>query len=347
MQKLTLKKIARELDVSISTVSKSLSDSAEISDDTRQKIKAFAKLYNYKPNNIALSLKNRKTKTIGVIIPQIVHYFFTTVISGIEKVANERGYNVIIGLSNDSFTKEVINMEMLANGSIDGFILSVANETQLLKDYHHLEETINQGIPIVMFDRAIKEIECDKVVGDDIESARKSVSKLISLGCRNIGIITTKDYVNIGKLRRRGYEKALFENNIPINEKFILKLKDELNDDGNLEELENEINSFLMNNPGIDGIFTVNEIYALTAMKAIRKLGKNIPEDIMIIGFTDGVLSKFSNPSLTTVSQHGKLMGEQAAGLLITRLENENLNTPYQTIVVETELVERESTNQN
>ena len=344
MQKLTLKKIARELDVSISTVSKSLSDSAEISDETRQKIKAFAKLYNYKPNNIALSLKNKKTKTIGVIVPQIVHHFFTTVISGIEKVANENGYNVIIGLSNESFTKEVINMEMLANGSIDGFILSVAKETQLLKDYHHLEETISQGIPIVMFDRALKEIECDKVVVDDIEGARMSVTKLISMGSKNVGIITTKDYVNVGKLRTAGYERALLENNIPLNEKFVLKLRDEINDTENIEELEKEIFSFLNKNPEIDSIFAVNEIYAITAMKVLQKLGKSIPEDIKVIGFTDGFLSKFSNPSLTAVSQHGKLMGEKAAELLIERLDQEDIVVNYKTIVVETELIEREST---
>jgi len=346
MQKLTLKKIARELDVSISTVSKSLSDSAEISDDTRQKIKAFAKLYNYKPNNIALSLKNRKTKTIGVLVPQIVHHFFTTVISGIEKIANERGYNVIIGLSNDLFAKEVINMEMLANGSIDGFILSVAKETQLLKDYHHLEETISQGIPIVMFDRAIKEIKCDKVIVDDSEGARSSVTKLISLGSKNIGIITTKDYVNVGKLRTAGYKKALLENDIPLNENLILKLRDEINEQENIEELENEIQSFLERNPMVDGIFAVNEIYALAAMKSIRNLGKEIPRDIKVIGFTDGVLSKFATPSLSTVCQHGKFMGEEAARLLINRLEDENENSIFETVVVETELIERESTGQ-
>ncbi|MGB5418784.1 LacI family DNA-binding transcriptional regulator, partial [Algibacter sp.] len=121
-RKITLKQIAKELDVSVSTVSKALSNSKEISEDTTQKIQAFAKLYNYKPNNIALSLKNRKTKTIGILIPEIVHHFFSTVIRGIERVANRRGYNVIVGLSNESFTKEIINMEMLANGSIDGFI---------------------------------------------------------------------------------------------------------------------------------------------------------------------------------------------------------------------------------
>lgn len=146
-RKVTLKQIAKELDVSISTVSKSLRDSPEISEDTRLKVQAFAKLYNYKPNLIALSLKNKKTKTIGIIIPEIVHHFFATVISGIEHVANEKGYNVIVTLSDESFDKEVINMEMLANGSIDGFILSLSKETQLRRDFHHISEVINQGMP--------------------------------------------------------------------------------------------------------------------------------------------------------------------------------------------------------
>ncbi|GHC57337.1 LacI family DNA-binding transcriptional regulator [Ulvibacter litoralis] len=346
MQKLTLKKIAKELDVSISTVSKALRDSHEISKDTRDKIKAFAKLYNYKPNNIALSLKNRKTKTLGVIIPEIVHHFFTTVISGIEKVANERGYNVIIGLSNESFTKEVINMEMLANGSIDGFILSVSKETQLLKDYHHLTETIDQGMPIVMFDRAIKEIGCDKVIVDDVEGARKAVNKLVSLGCKNIGIITTKDYVSVGKLRTTGYLTALTESNLPLNENFILKLNDELNEEAHMDLLEQEIQLLLKNNPEIDGIFAVNEIYALSAMKEALKLGKSIPKDIKVIGFTDGVLSKYATPGLTSVSQHGKQIGEKAADLLIDRLENDHVEPPFQTVVIETELIERASTSE-
>ena len=141
-RKVTLKQIAKELDVSISTVSKALRDSSEISEDTRQKVQAFAKLYNYKPNLIALSLKNKKTKTIGIIIPEIVHHFFATVISGIEHIANEKGYNVIVCLSDESFDKEVINMEMLANGSIDGFIMSLSKETQQKKDFHHITEVI-------------------------------------------------------------------------------------------------------------------------------------------------------------------------------------------------------------
>tara|TARA_R110002049_G_scaffold2557_4_gene18962 strand:- start:10404 stop:11441 length:1038 start_codon:yes stop_codon:yes gene_type:complete len=344
MQKLTLKKISKELDVSISTVSKALRDSPEISADTRQKIKAFAKLYNYKPNNIALSLKNRKTKTIGVIIPEIVHHFFTTVISGIEKIANEKGYNVIIGLSNESFTKEVINMEMLANGSIDGFIISVSKETQLLQDYHHLTETISQGMPIIMFDRTVQDVGCDKVVVDDILGARKAVEKLVSIGCKNIGIITTMDYVNVGKLRTMGYREALKLHNIPVNEDLILKLKDEVNDAGHMDILEKEILRYLKKNPKIDGLFAVNEIYALSAMKQAKKMGRSIPEDIKVIGFTDGILSKYATPSLSTVSQHGKALGEAAANLLIKRLEDDHFEPPFETVVVETELIEREST---
>jgi len=344
MQKLTLKKIARELDVSISTVSKSLKDSPEISEDTKQKIKAFADLYNYRPNTIALSLKNRKTKTLGVIIPEIVHHFFTTVVSGIEKVANEKGYTVIIGLSNESFEKEVTNMEKLANGSIDGFILSVSRETQLKKDYHHLLETIDHGMPVVLFDRTIPEIECDKVVVDDTEGARNAVKKLLDAGCKNIALITTEAHVNVGELRTAGYKDALIESGKGFSEDLILKLKDEFNEEGMEDNLNTIIELFLRNNPQVDGIFAVNEKYALTAMKAARSLGKDIPRDIKVIGFTDGVLSKYATPSLTTVSQHGVQLGEKAAELLIRRLEEDDYEPPYQTVVVETRLIEREST---
>ncbi|MBT8261309.1 MAG: LacI family transcriptional regulator [Bacteroidia bacterium] len=346
MQKLTLKKIARELDVSISTVSKSLKDSPEISEDTRQKVKAFAKLYNYRPNTIALSLKNRKTKTIGVIIPEIVHHFFTTVVSGIEKVANEKGYTVIIGLSNESFDKEVTNMEKLANGSIDGFILSVSRETQLKKDYHHLKESIDHGMPVVLFDRTIPEIECDKVVVDDTQGAKNAVLKLISSGCTNIALITTEDHVNVGKLRTSGYQHALEERGIDFSDRLVLKLKDEFNEEGLEGQLNSGIELFLRSNPDIDAIFAVNEKYALTAMKAARALGKQIPSELKVVGFTDGVLSKYATPSLTTVSQHGIQLGEKAAELLIRRLEEDDYEPPYQTVVVETRLIERESTSQ-
>ena len=343
-RKVTLKQIAKELDVSISTVSKALRNSKEISEDTCNKVQAFAKLYNYRPNNIALSLKNRKTKTIGIIIPEIVHHFFSKVIRGIELVANKRGYNVIVGLSNESFSKEVINMEMLANGSIDGFILSISKETLLQQDYHHFNETINQGMPIVMFDRVVNEVNCDKVIVDDLLGSKNAVKKLIDNGCKNIALITTKDYVSVGRLRTQGYLEALEENKLEPQSNLILKIVEELDSEDHLEDLEAEIEGLFKGNSKIDGVFTVNELYALTAMKVARKLGKSIPEDVQIIGFTDGVLSKHATPSLTTVRQHAQQMGEKAAELLINRLEAEEDDEHYKTVVIETKIIERNST---
>ncbi|TXE09722.1 LacI family transcriptional regulator [Seonamhaeicola algicola] len=354
-RKITLKQIAKELDVSVSTVSKALSDSKEISEDTKQKIQAFAKLYNYRPNNIALSLKNRKTKTIGILIPEIVHHFFSTVIRGIERVANRRGYNVIVGLSNESFTKEIINMEMLAGGSIDGFILSISKETMLKQDYHHFNATIDQGIPIVMFDRVVDEVDCDKVIVDDFKGAVKATEKLIVNKCKNIALITTMDYISVGRLRTQGYLEALKSNNIEANPNLILKIDDTLDVENHIEVLENEIEQFFKTNPKIDGLFAVNELYAVTAMKVARKLGLSIPEDMQVIGFTDGVLSKHATPSLTTVSQHGQKIGEQSANLLIDRLEAMDYDKPsylannepkkdFIKLVIETEIIEREST---
>lgn len=336
-RKVTLKQIAKELDVSISTVSKSLRDSPEISEDTRQKVQAFAKLYNYKPNLIALSLKNRKTKTIGIIIPEIVHHFFATVISGIEHVANEHGYNVMVCLSDESFDKEVINMEMLANGSIDGFIMSLSKETQHKKDFHHITEVINQGMPVVMFDRVTNDILCDKVIIDDNLAAFNAVQQLINKDFKKIALITTVDYVSVGKLRTDGYIKALKNNDRKVDDNLILKIED-------IEHCDEPIEALLANHE-LDAVFAVNELFAVTAIKAAKKLGKKVPEDLSVIGFTDGIISKYSSPSITTVSQNGIKMGGKAAQMLIDRLESEDEEEEhYKTEVIETHLVLREST---
>jgi len=168
MKKLTIKDIAKQFNVSISTVSKALNDSYEISEATKEKIQKYAKEHNYKPNFNALSLKNRSTKTIGVIMPTMLNYFFAQVFKGIEKTALEKGYKVITCISNQSFDKEVEIIEMLSNGSIDGFLLSMAKETELSNKYDHFNESIENGTPIVMFDRVAKSIACDKVVTDDL-----------------------------------------------------------------------------------------------------------------------------------------------------------------------------------
>jgi LacI family transcriptional regulator len=331
--KITLKHISKELDVSISTVSKALKDSPEISQETREKVQAFAKLYNYRPNNIALSLKNRKTKNIGVIIPEIVHHFFATVIEGIEQEANASGYNVIICLSSESFDKEVINMEMLANGSIDGFILSLTKETQMKKDYHHLLEVINQGMPLVLFDRIADEIPCDKVVIDDEKGAFDAVNKLIEVGCQKIGLISTVDYVSVGRLRTQGYLKALMKNNIEVDQNLIVKIEDVAHASDMIAPLLDR---------GVDGVFAVNEAFAMTAINLAHEKGIKIPNQLSVIGFTDGELSKYASPALTTVSQNGHQIGQEAARMLIEKIEEES--EVYQTKVVKTKLIVRKST---
>ena len=338
-KKVTLKQIAKELDVSISTVSKSLRNSLEIGEETRLKVQAFAKFYNYKPNNIALSLKNRRTKTIGIIIPEIVHYFFSTVINGIEQVANEKGYSVIICLSDDTFDKEVMNMELLAHGSTDGFIMSLSKETQYKKDFHHITEVIDQGMPVVMFDRITDEVNCDKVIIDDKKAAYEAVQYLINQGRKKIALVTTVDYVSVGKLRTDGYIKALQDNNIAFDENLIIKIED-------VDTCEITISKLLADKV-IDAVFAVNELFAVTILKTANKMNLNVPKDLAIIAFTDGIISKYSTPTITTVSQSGIKMGKKAAEILIARLESEeddNDEEIYKTEIIETHLIEREST---
>nr|WP_294928275.1 LacI family DNA-binding transcriptional regulator [uncultured Flavobacterium sp.] len=335
--KATLKQIAKELGVSVSTVSKALNDSPEISEQTKVKIKEYAKLKNYKPNVIGLNLKNRKTKTIGVIIPNILNSFFAKVFSGIEKVADKKGYNVITCISNESLEKEIHTLEMLSNGTIDGFILSVSQEAQKLQEYNHFSEIINDGTPIVMFDRIADGVECDKVVVDDFDSALGSTQHLINLGCKNIALISSVDNLSVGKLRTDGYLKALKDNNIPVNEKIILRTDSE-------EDMKAKIDAIFDHK--IDAIFALDENDSVAALRVSLKKGYKVPEEISIIGFADGILaSRRLSPSLTTVSQHGIEIGEVAAKRLISRLEEkEDETSDYETIVIKTKLKEREST---
>jgi len=339
-KKVTLKQIARELEVSISTVSKALKNSREISKDTTEKIQAFAKLYHYKPNNIALSLKSRRTKNIGVIIPDIVHHFFTTVFRGIEQFADTKGYNVIACVSDESFEKEVINMELLANGSIDGFIMALSAETQLKNDFHHLKETIDQGMPLVLFDRVTDEVICDKVVINDFEAAYMAVKKLIDDGRKRIALVTTESYLNVSEKRAQGYFQALKDHNLELDKSLILRLPYQFEDETMSETF------FATTN--MDAVLCVNEIFAVRSMRIAQKKGLRIPEDVAFIGFTDGILSKLATPALTSVAQHGERMGEIAARMLIEKIERDEEKEleeeTFRTEVIEATLIEREST---
>ena len=334
--KATLKQIAKELNVSISTVSKALSNSPEISEPTKIKIQEFAKLKNYKPNNMAINLKNKRTKNIGVIIPNILNPFFAKVFTGVEKAANEKGYNVITCISNESYDKELYTLELLSNGTIDGFILSIAEETQKKQDFSHFTEIINQGTPIVMFDRITDEVICDKVIVDDFDSAVNATQHLISTGCKHIAMLSTIDNLSVGKLRFKGYLKAFEDNNMKVDRELVIRTDDENQFDFLLDAL--------FNSKEIDGVFALDEHAAVTAMKFAIKRGYKIPEQLSIIGFADGVWSRRLTPSLSTVSQHGIEIGEAAAQLLIEKLEEKEETNSYKTKIIKTELRQREST---
>lgn len=334
--KATLKQIAKELGVSVSTVSKALNDSPEISEPTKIRVQEYAKLKNYKPNVIGLNLKNRSTKTIGVIIPNILNQFFAKVFTGIEKVADEKGYKVITCISNESIEKEISALEMLSNGTIDGFILSISEEAQKLQQFGHFKSIINEGTPIVMFDRIADEVNCDKVIVDDLDSAVNATEHLIKTGCKKIALFSSIDNLSVGKLRAKGFYKALENNGIKINENLVILTE-------TAEDFDANSANFFDKNK-VDAVFALDEHASVMAMKLGIKKGLKIPDELSIIGFADGVWSRRLTPSLSTVSQHGPEIGEVATKMLIEKLESKEEVYSHKTTIVKTELRQREST---
>ncbi|MCG9793401.1 LacI family DNA-binding transcriptional regulator [Flavobacterium algicola] len=333
--RITLKKIASEFNVSIATVSKALNDSHEISAKTKEKIQAFAKLHHYKPNKIALSLLNKKTKTLGVIIPNIMNSFFTEVFVGIEEKATELGYNLISCISNESFDKEVNTVELLKSGTIDGFIISLAEETQINKNFVHLVDAINEGVPIVLFDRVTDEIICDKVIVNDFEGARHATDHLIKTGCKKIAVVSVIDNLSVGKLRVEGYKQALVDHNIAVNEKIIVRLSKN-------EDLETAM-KIVLADKSIDGLLCLEESSAILSLDLIKAMKYKIPEEMAMICFTNGKLPQHVTPTITTISQHGKYIGEVATKMLVDRLENKT-ELDFETKIIKTSLIERGTT---
>jgi len=339
--KITIKDIATELGISTSTVSRALKDSPKISKETRQKVKAFADLYHYKPNALALKLRSNKTMIIGVVIPEIVHDFFSRIISGIEKVANGRDYNVMICVSNESHDKEKLNVKMLADGSVDGMLVSIAKETQEKEDFSHLLELQDYDIPLVLFDRVSDEIACDKVIVDDVGGGYKATQHLVDIGCKKIGLISTPDHVSVGYLRKKGYEKALRENQMSIDDNLIIKVNEH-------RSIIDQIEALIVGQCEVlDGIVAVNEIYAARAVKIAKANGLRVPEDIAVVSFSDGLIAEFSTPTLTTIVQHGYMMGEMAGEILLNRIQQKSDTVNYERKVISTNLKIRDSSQKN
>lgn len=339
MKRITLKEIASNFGVSISTVSKAINDSHEISQELKKKIQEFAREHHYVPNQIALSLLKKSTKNIGVIVPNILNYFFTQVFYGIESTANQRGYHIISCTSNESFLKEVKTMELFGTGTVDGVILSLSEETQAKNDIQHLTEFMDTQIPLVMFDRVAESIDCDKVIVDDLEAGYKTTKYLFETGCKKIAIVSTIFNSSVGALRIEGYKKALEEESVTYDDRLNVKV----NKEDDLELLM----SFLLDHDGIDAIIALDEMTAVDVLNILKSKNIEVPGQISIIGFTNGRLSKYVSPALTMVSQHGKYIGELTANILIDRIENKGNEIPRTTKLVKTSLILRDSTKSN
>ena len=336
-KKITLKYIAKEFGVSIATVSKALKNSHEISEVVRTKIQNFAKEHNYRPNAFAINLKNRRTKSIGIIIPTILNHFFVKVFSGIEKVANERGYNIITVISKGELQKEIESTVIFKTGIVDGLLISVTEETQSKQHFKHLNNFIEEAGPIVMFDRVSEHVNCDKIIVDDYNCAYKSTEYLIKTGCKKIAIVSVLDNLGIVKLRINGYKKALEDYGIPYDEKIVSLIKKEY-------DFETEVKTLLDYND-IDSIIGLEEYSTIETMMIAEKRGYNIPNDISVIGYTDGNVFKYVKPSITCINQHAEYIGKKATEQLIDRIEEGDVeNISFNTKVVKTNLVLRNST---
>ncbi|MCB9013690.1 MAG: LacI family DNA-binding transcriptional regulator [Bacteroidales bacterium] len=330
----TIKDIARELGISPSTVSRALKDHPDISPQTKIQVRELVEKMKYKPNAVALSLRSRKTNIIGVIVPEMVHHFFSSVISGIEEEAIKAGFNVMIFQSNESYERELLNVQALLSSRVDGVLVSISKTTQ---KFSHLKELMDNEIPVVLFDRATDELETDKVIVDDFAGAFEAVEYLIKSGCRRIAHFAAPQHLKIGYLRQRGYISALEKNGIEVDDELIIKC------DTHDLAMENTARIMALPNPP-DAIFAVNDMTATGVLKILKRLKLRVPEDISVVGFTDGLVSTVTDPPMTTVSQHGFEMGVIAAKILLKRIEEGTENFVPQTEVIKTDLVIREST---
>ncbi len=323
----TIKDIAKELGISPSTVSKALKGHHDISKTTKMSVKELADKWNYKPDQIALSLKSGLSKTIGVIVPEIVHYFFSTVISGIEDLAHDSGYHVMFCQSSELYEREVNAVDALLSTRVDGILISVSKNTS---NFDHFRKIRENGLPLVFFDRICDEIDTDRVVVDDEIGAFEAVCHLIDIGCRNIVHLSGPAHLNIGKNRIDGYMRALREKNLPFDKNNIIRCD-------SMEAAVDIVPELLKRTQKPDGIFAVNDLTAAATMRIIKNMGYNIPEDIAVVGFTSGLISDITNPPLTSVEQHGYTVGKEAVRLLIDRIEKKQ-DLPFQTKIIRTEL---------
>jgi len=328
----TIKDIARELKVSPSTVSRALKDHPDISGETKRAVKELAEKLNYQPNAVALSLKQQRSNTIGVIIPEMVHYFFSSVISGIEDVAYDAGYNVIICQSNEMADREKANVKTLLASQVDGILVSVSKET---KDFSHLEKIRKNEVPLVFYDRIISGFKADHVIIDDFDAAYRATRHMVDSGKKRVAHFAGPQNLLIGRQRKEGYKKALEDAGILLGETLVY-------DADNFEKARLAVLKILESGTEIDGIFAVNDLTAIGAMQTLQKRGIKIPSEVAVVGFSDGRFSGITDPTLTSVDQHGYEMGTVATRMLLKRILSKE-DYPSETKILNANLIVRGS----
>lgn len=330
----TIHDIAKKLNISASTVSRALNNNPLISEATRKRIKETADKMGYRPNVLAANFRTKKTNTIGVIVPLINRHFFSSVISGIEDIAYENGFAVTIAQSNDAIDKEIKIANTFFSNRVDGLILSIGMETNT---FDHLKLFSERNIPLVFFDRVVKEIEAHKIVVDDFEGGYRVTKHLINNGAKRIGHIGGPLNLDIYKNRQSGFCQALKDANLEIDETIIV------NTDLRRESGTEAIKKIAEKDDLPDAIFCANDTTALSSIIYLKEKGIKVPDDVAIIGFSNEPFSEVVTPSISTIKQPGFLMGQKAAELIIQQINNKSKDCKFQTIVMPTDLIIRDS----
>lgn len=336
MGKTTLKDIAKQLDISVSTVSRALQNNPRISLKVRQQVLKVTNESNYFNAKYPESFSLRKTNIIGVIVPKISYHLYAMAISGIEKVAKDYNMHILICQSHESFEEEISLIDKLMGIGVAGVIISLASET---KHFDHFNELKKSGIPLVFFNRSCEEVDADKVIIDNFKAAYDATAHLISIGCKNIGFIGGPDILQISNTRLLGYKKALVDANIPV-------IGSRIEHCNFTRESEMSVARKLLYAPNYpDGILAFSDQIAINVMLAVKERGLKMPEDVSIIGFNNEPVDELLEPSLTSIDQPGYNMGAVAAQLIFDRIKNPLLN--FSKNVLESHLIIRNSTNKN
>lgn len=333
---LTMKDIAQEFGVSIATVSRALSDSPIVSAKRREEIQAYAREHNFIPNIIAENLRkaNQPQKLIGVIMPQIDHFYFSTVLSGIVDEASARGYGILVGQSNEDYQREVALCQRFQRHRVCGIIVSQAKNT---RKYDHFQTLIDAGLPLVFYDRICTGVNASRVTVDDYMGAYTAVSHLIDTGCRRIAFYGMSNQLEIAKNRYNGYKDALLKHGLKIDEQYIRQCD-------NRSDAEMITPDLLSLETPPDAFFAINDDTAIGILYTAKRMGYRIPNDVSICGFTNGQRAVACDPMLTTVEQRGQIVGEEAADILIGQVEGDLPMEHPQKRVVRTRLIVRGTT---